>query len=414
MTIRPRDLAPGLLVAATGIGAGDLITASLAGSELGVVILWAAVAGAVLKLVLNEGLARWQLATGETLLAGWVTRLPAVVRWAFLIYLLLWSFVVGGALVNACGIAASAFLPLGDADNSRMIWGAVHSIVGLVLVRAGSFRAFESVMAVCIAAMFVCVCATAVLLSPDWSAVGMGLVNPTVPEGGLGWVLGVLGGVGGTVTLLSYGYWIREHGRHGPESLGRCRLDLAVAYGMTAFFGIAMILIGSRLQLEGRGAGVVLALADQLETVLGPAGRLVFLLGFWGAVFSSLLGVWQGVPYLFADFTRLMKHGRLSPNAKGEATDPRQTRAYRGFQIALALLPLSLLALPFRGVQLAYAVLGALFMPFLAATLLFMNNRTAWIGERLRNGLLVNMVLLMTLLFFAWQGLRRLLESSGT
>jgi len=40
----------GLLVAATGVGAGDLITASLAGSNLGMVILWAAAAGAVLAL----------------------------------------------------------------------------------------------------------------------------------------------------------------------------------------------------------------------------------------------------------------------------------------------------------------------------------------------------------------------------
>jgi hypothetical protein len=31
----------------------------------------------------------------------------------------------------------------------------------------------------------------------------------------------------------------------------------------------------------------------------------VFLLGFWGAVFSSVLGVWQSAPYLFADFVAL-------------------------------------------------------------------------------------------------------------
>ena len=36
---------PGLLVAATGVGAGDLATASIAGSLLGVSVLWAVIAG---------------------------------------------------------------------------------------------------------------------------------------------------------------------------------------------------------------------------------------------------------------------------------------------------------------------------------------------------------------------------------
>ena len=66
---------PGILVAATGVGAGDLVTASLAGSEVGLVLLWAAVLGALLKWALNEGLARWQMATGTTLLQGWVQKL---------------------------------------------------------------------------------------------------------------------------------------------------------------------------------------------------------------------------------------------------------------------------------------------------------------------------------------------------
>ena len=49
-------IGPGLLVAATGVGAGDLATASIAGSKLGVTILWAVLLGAFLKFVLTEGL----------------------------------------------------------------------------------------------------------------------------------------------------------------------------------------------------------------------------------------------------------------------------------------------------------------------------------------------------------------------
>ena len=67
--------APGILLAATGVGAGDLLTSTLAGSEAGLVVIWAVVVGAFLKWVLAEGLARWQLATGTTLLEGWIAHL---------------------------------------------------------------------------------------------------------------------------------------------------------------------------------------------------------------------------------------------------------------------------------------------------------------------------------------------------
>ena len=91
---------PGLLVAATGVGAGDLATASFAGSLLGNGILWAAVLGAFLKFVVNEGLARWQLATGNTLIEGAVDKFGRVFGWLFLPYLFIWSFFVASALMS--------------------------------------------------------------------------------------------------------------------------------------------------------------------------------------------------------------------------------------------------------------------------------------------------------------------------
>jgi len=75
------------------------MTAGFAGSKYGVVIVWAALAGAILKWVLNEGVARWQMATGTTLLEGWSDRLGAWIRWVFFVYLLIWSAVTGAALM---------------------------------------------------------------------------------------------------------------------------------------------------------------------------------------------------------------------------------------------------------------------------------------------------------------------------
>jgi len=404
-------IGPGILVAATGVGAGDLLTASLAGSRHGLTLLWAAWVGAVLKWFLNEGIARWQMATGTTVLEGWVDRLGRWVRWVFLAYLLIWTVFTAGALMNACGVAGTGLLPLGDDPRtSKIVWGAVHSIVGLVLVRMGGFRLFERMMSACIGLMFVTVVATAILTRPDWGEVGRSLVTPRIPEGGLGYLLGVLGGVGGTVTLLSYGYWAREIGRRGAAGLRACRIDLAIGYVMTALFGIAMIVIGSRLALD-RGPTVALELAGQLEGALGPAGKWVFLAGFWGAVFSSLLGVWQSVPYLFTDFY-LLNQGKTGGRAEG--IDFTRTTAYRVYLVLIAIVPLPLLWLSVERAQLSYAILGSLFMPLLALTLLMMNTRRSWVGATFTNGRLSNLALAATLLFFGYAALRKLIDSLGS
>lgn len=105
-------VAPGILVAATGIGAGDLTTAAFTGTKLGVAILWAVVAGAFFKFILNEGLTRWQLATGTTLLEGAMSHLGRPAQYSFLIYFLAWTFLVAAALMSACGVVAQAIFPL--------------------------------------------------------------------------------------------------------------------------------------------------------------------------------------------------------------------------------------------------------------------------------------------------------------
>jgi Mn2+/Fe2+ NRAMP family transporter len=396
-------LAPGILIAATGVGAGDLITASIAGSRVGLTILWAVLVGAVLKWVLNEGLARWQMATGTTLLEGWVDRLGGWVQWVFLLYLIPWTLATGAALMTACGAAGAAVWQLGlPFGQAKVVWGVVHALVGLVLVWVGGFRLFEKVMSVCIAVMFVAVMVTAVMIGPDWAQLGRGLVIPQIADfdRDIPWVLGLLGGVGGSVTLLSYGYWVREQGRSGAEGVSRCRLDLAVGYAMTALFGIAMVTIGSRLTLApGKSDRVALELADQLAGVMGASGQWVFLIGFWGAVFSSLLGVWQSVPYLFADFM-LIRRGVSAEQRAG--LDYTKLRAYRGFLVGLAIVPMVLLGRDLGRVQLVYAVMAAMFMPLLAVTLLILNNRSAWVGQGFRSRWPVNVVLVATIAAFAY------------
>jgi Mn2+/Fe2+ NRAMP family transporter len=393
-------IAPGLLVAATGVGVGDLAGAGFAGARLGVAILWAVVAGAVLKFAITEGVARWQLATGTTVVDGMARRLGRVVVWIFLLYLVYWSYCVGAALASACGATAHALLPLSDdADTSRVALATIHSIAGFLLVTLGGYRWFERIMGVCIAIMFVLIVAAAIAVWPGTDAVVRGLLVPSIPNAdghGLDWTLVLLGGVGGTVTVLCYGYWIREKGRAGAEGLRICRIDLGVGYAATALFGLAMVIIGSTVGAEGRSVGLIVAIADRLASRLGEGWRLPFLIGAWAAVFSSLLGVWQAVPLLFADSWRAAR-------GAGRETNTSTTQTARwGFLIFLSAIPLAAALERLEPIVRHYGIVGAAFVPLLTAVLLLLNSRAKWIGSTYRNGWLTTVLLAISLALFSW------------
>lgn len=400
----PAVIGPGIVVAATGIGAGDMITAAVSGARFGVVLVWAALVGALVKYFLNEGIARWQLATGTTLLEAWVSRFHRAVSAYFLIYLFLWSFIVAGALIAACGLAGYALFPV----LPVWTWGVLHSLAAVVLVYFGRYAVIEKVMKFFIAMMFLVVVASCILARPDWSALLGSIFVPAVPPGSGKFILGVIGGVGGSVTLLSYGYWIREKGWLGDAYARRTRIDLGAAYALTGLFGAAVMIIAAGVKPEVMtGSRMVIGLADQLGAVTGPVGRGIFLVGFWGAVFSSMLGVWQGVPYLFADFMQAYRKRRSGIESPDAITD---SKFYKLFLLYLALPPLLLL---FAGrpvwIVVIYSVVGAFFMPFLAGSLLYINNRREWV-KGARNPLAVNIMLTVSLLLFLYLCLKELLD----
>lgn len=465
-----RSVSLGLLVAAAGIGGSDVSMAALTGSRFGYMLLWAIVLGAGLKFVLNEGVARWQLATGETFVSGICRRLGPWARIAFFIYLIPWTFAVGASLMSACATVTATALDAGSdwsagavtpSRNTLALIGLGHSLVAVVLVLSGGYTVFRRVMGVLTTTMVLLVLAAALMTRPDAAAFFSSLFVPRVPlkgEEGVQWTLALIGGVGGTVTMLAYGYWNQderpaesgtecEHGdgaagggraertdragganeadehaagraddgaaRNLPERFGY-RLDLAVAYGVTAIFGLALTVISADVPVHESGANLFHAVASRLAQTIGPFAGWIYIAGAWCAVWACMLGVWQFVPLLFDDL--LSAHAKNSPTASraGERTarTPREasrTRTYRVSLLALATVPVLGIWLDFADVQRAFGLLGSLFIPMLAVALLLMNNRRAWIGaraNRLASNALLVAVLIVTAVGVAMEVMR--------
>jgi Mn2+/Fe2+ NRAMP family transporter len=401
---------PGLIVAATGIGSGDVVSATVGGAKYGVMLLWAIALGAFFKFVLSEGIARWQLATGLTALEGWAEYLPAVVKFYFAAYLIFWTVAVSAALTNATGLGISN-LTGGAIPQS---WGAVaHSLFGFAFVWLGGYGGFEKLMKLLVGIMGFSILVCAIMTLSDPLASLKGLVVPTIPVGSGANVLSLIGGIGGSITMLSYNYWMREEKIDSPGFLGYVRGDVAIAYVFTALFGISIMLIADqafyRPGVTITDPQAVPKMAEMLGTMLGSFGVYAYSIGFWAAVFASLLGVWQSVPYLYADFYGVLK--KVPPATRQELTKVTST-PYR-----IALVFITLAPLPFAFTQrpvaiiVAYTIIGSLFVPFLAATLLYLNNRVTWTAPVPHNHWLTNVVLIAILALFVAVGAQEVINA---
>ncbi|WP_200259255.1 Nramp family divalent metal transporter [Streptomyces sp. HSG2] len=412
-----RSVGPGIVVAATGVGAGDLVATLIAGGGFGYTLLWAAVLGCLVKISLAEAVGRWHLATGRTLFEGWAT-LGAWTGWFFGIYVVIWGFVYGAAAMSATALPLHALFP---GVMGLEWWGVCTGLVGLIFVWFNRYAVFEKVMTVLVGVMFVVTVSLALRVTPNVGAAVAGLL-PVVPdeEGAVFNTLGLIGGVGGTITLAAYGYWINAKGWSGPRWMAVMRWDNRIAYLTTGVFVVSMLVVGAellrsaRIALSGGGQGL-LQLGSLLEERYGSVTATLFLVGFLAATFTSLIGVWHGVSLLFADFVeRGWPRSRGGSRGRGEGpAAPRARERSRPFRVYLLWLTFPPMLLLFRGepfrLVVLYGVLGAAFMPFLALTLVRLLNSSRTPREW-RSGVVSNAMLGLAGVLFLALGAREVLD----
>ena len=403
---RLRVIGPGLVVAATGVGAGDMVSSLTAGTEFGTVLIWAIILGAALKFALTEGLGRWYMATRTTVLDGW----HIMGWWAtgyFMVYLALVTFFFGAAAPSASALAVTAMFP---GVMPLWAWAILHSVVfGFLICIIGQYELFERVMKVFVGLMFVTVVGLAILLVPNVGALAVSTVLPRMPEGSLPFVLAVIGGVGGTFTLVSYTYWVRERGWRRPGWIPMMRTDLGVGYIATGIFMVAMLVIGAELLFASgtsiEDEGGLVELSNPIAERFGPVASWLFLVGFWAAATSSITGAWNGGAYLFGDLVRTI---RRIPEEEGEEYLSERGFFFRAFLVWITFPPMLLLTFdePVL-IVIIYASLGAFFMPFLAITLIWLLNRR--VDREYRSGLLSNLILGVSVLLFLYVGIQEIL-----
>ena len=122
-----RSLGPGLIIAGSIVGSGELIATTATGAQAGFTLLWLIIIGCVIKVFVQVELGRYTITTGTTTISG-LNSLPGpkiagghLIVWYWFIMFL---FIMGqlGGIVGGVGQALSISIPLTERGRTYNLY----------------------------------------------------------------------------------------------------------------------------------------------------------------------------------------------------------------------------------------------------------------------------------------------------
>lgn len=336
---------PGAILVGLSIGAGEIVVWPRIVAQYGATMVWAAVVGVFLQLWINFEIARWTIATGETVYTGYCRVWRGFAPIFILLTILGWLAPGWG---RASGLALKALCVGPDGFGSDTFWTAVTFgmvavlLFGPKLVYQSVERTIEILVLVIVVGLSLV--AIHVGTADTWAALGKGIVNVghRHPDFSVKdfFIAIVFAGAGGTANLF-YTFYLRDkhigmgvhvetmhnplRGRHEkipatgyrfddtPENARRFRAwwkyvvtDQLVFFWFLNTLTILLFIFGALAVLQPKGivpsgGTLIWDEAHVLGDLWGHTGRVVFLLVGVATLFSTQLALVDGVSRSIAD-----------------------------------------------------------------------------------------------------------------
>ena len=335
-----RLFGPGAIIASVTIGSGETVFASRGGALFGYTMLWCFVGGGLMKFVQVYTAARYATLTGEHPIERW-RYLPGPQGWAVwvlaVITLLCFPLWLSGLPKMLGGLTVWIF-DLGETNfwGDPRVWGTGFVVAAITLTMVQSYAALERTQTVIVALLLISILVAALVLQPDWLAVFLGVLIPSIPAfepwvatkyptiaARSAWVemgtyLGAIGG--GTQDYFGYIGMLKEKGwgllgrnstadangvsvAQDPENteLGKKWLrapliDTSVSFGCIVMFTIAFMVLGAVVlypkQVVPSGLQLLSVQAEFL-TLLHPNLVYLYQLGVFTAFFGTIIGAYE-------------------------------------------------------------------------------------------------------------------------
>ncbi|SHN12908.1 Mn2+ and Fe2+ transporters of the NRAMP family [Cyclobacterium lianum] len=280
-----KSLGPGLITAALVFGPGSLTITSKLGAVYGYQLLWVILLAVVLMLTFTGMGARIGLAAESSLISLFRDKWGNSAAWiaGFGLFFVTASFQAGNTV--GAGLALSESL-----GGSNALWITCISLLAISLLFFRSFyKVLEKVMILMVAVMLVSFLLTLVLAPPDFTEVIKGLV-PVIPKGSFVLVIALVASSFSIAGAFYQSYLVQEKGWRVSQK----KEALTESFTGILVLGIisSMILLSAATILYPQGVKVSSAgdMGLALAPVYGQFAFMVFMVGLFGASFSSLLG----------------------------------------------------------------------------------------------------------------------------
>lgn len=379
-----RSLGPGFVVVLTWLGAGDIVSAGVAGGNYGYALMWAMVLALLIRFLFVSLIARYQLCNlrGEGVVDG-LARLHWLYAPFLLIVALLWGHLSCTYMVAGLGEISVSIAGVGAEWMWEIFWVAVIA----TLILRPQYSSSETIFKICIGILAVTLlgCAIWVGISPKAILKGVFAFELPATQGPFGAMLvamGMVGAVGGSLMNLVYPYFLDQKGWKGPGYRKLQNYDFLLAVIIMIIFNLAVWTLGAELVFgTDRTISSVDDLAMILGGVLGPAGRVLFLVGVFAAIFTSVLGSGLGLACLAS-------HTWMRWRAGNEDL-PMTYRAhpmYRWAALWVVVSPLIWMGrVDFITLTLLVNTLAVLLIPALAGGLWWITASRKFMGDKYKN-----------------------------
>lgn len=408
-------LGPGIIAVLSWLGAGDLITSSVAGANYGYAMMWVLAVSLLLRFLIVNIIARFQLCNnrGMSILEGYA-QLHPVFAWFMLGYALIMGHLTNAYMLKGAGEALATLLHL----DQPVLCSAAVVIAVWLLVGRNFYALIEGVMKVLLAVMTLAFITLAVMSGPDLGGILRGTIGFSIPpdegvHGALLVAVSVIGAVAGSIANFVHPYVMKEKGWTGPEHKRIQRNDLLFAVVVGIVINLAIWVVGVEiLRPNGLQVNTLSDLGAALELFFGAGGWLIFFTGVFATLFASVVGKTTAFPMLITDALQHIRPERRERYGKTFHKDP----AHKWFLLFILVTPLvwSLPGMPdFVTLTIGVNALNIVGLPVISLGLLIMSNQKSLLGDKYRNNWFENLALGFATLLAIWVAIQLGLQLLG-
>lgn len=381
-----KSFGPGFVVILTWLGSGDIISAGVSGGNYGYALMWAMVFALLMRFFFVTTIAKYQLCNqhDEGVLDGLVRLHPWYAPFLLVVVVLV-GHINGTYMIAGIGETMVKMTGVGVEWQWAIFW----VVVGLIVVFRPIYARAEWIFKGFMIILTVSLVGAAIWIGPNVIGVLKGTFAFELPAqhgpfGAMAVAMAMVGSVGGSLMNLVYPYFLEQKGWRGPQYRRVQTYDFIIAIVAMIIFNLAVWTLGAELVHDsGRQIETLNDLTYLLSTILGQGGRILFLLGMFAAVYTSLLGNGLGLGYLASHAYSRWRHG-----IESKAMDYRAHPVYKFVAIWILVSPLIWIAsgkADFVTLTLLVNTSMVLLIPALAGGLWWITASSRLIGEKYRN-----------------------------